>query len=125
MMKVLLAIVCSLALFLSSCATIFTNPSRRFVVGSYDPQTKIFLNNRYLGKGSATAKMRIYGTDVLVGKKQGCSTTTQRLKKKTYWGWFFFGNCLLNYCTGMLLDIATGAHRGLDRAHYILTPKCG
>ena len=120
----LLAIACSLALFSSSCATIFTRANKKFVVRSNEPQTEIFLNNHYLGKGSATAKMRPYETDVLVGKKQGCSTTTKQLNKRTYWDWFLFGNCLLNHCIGMLIDVVTGAHRGLDQEHYIVTPKC-
>ena len=124
-MKVLAIVVCGLALMSSSCATMFTTTNTRFVARSDDPQAKIFLNNRYLGKGSATAKMRSYGTDVIVGKKAGCSATTRHLNKKTYWGWFFFGNCLLNYCIGMLVDLATGAHRGLDQEHYIVTPNCG
>lgn len=121
----LLTIACSLALFSQSCATIFTNANKKFTIHSADPQTKIFFNNHYLGKGSATTKMRAYGTDLVIGKKQGCSTTTKRVNKKTYWDWFLFGNCLVNYCLGMLIDVATGAHRGLAQEHYIVTPKCG
>lgn len=119
-----LAVACGLGLFLSSCATMFTNAKTRFVARSDDPQAKIYLNNRYLGKGSATAKARRYGTDIIVGKKAGCSDATRQLDKKTYWGWFLVGNCLLNYCIGLLVDLATGAHRGLDQQHYIVTPNC-
>ena len=51
--------------------------------------------------------------------------SSDRQNKKTYWDWFLFGNCLVNYCLGMLIDVATGAHRGLAQKHYIVTPKCG
>ena len=87
--------------------------------------TKIYLNNQYLGDGSATARMRPYGTDIIIGKKPGCSDAKQRLNKVTYWGWFLFGNCLLTYCVGILIDLATGAHRGLDQTQYDVTPHCG
>ena len=105
-------------------ATVVSCLCRNGEIPSQCQPTEIYLNNQHIGNGSAAASMRPYGLDIIVGKRPGCSDTTQRLNKKTYWGWFLVGNCLLTYCTGMLIDLITGAHRGLDQKHYTVAPKC-
>ena len=121
----ILSIMCSLALFSSSCATMFADSKKRIVVKSDDPRAKIYINNRYLGKGSATTKVKAFGSEVVSGKKNGCQTTIRTVDKVTHWGWFLIGNCLTYACLGMIVDLATGAWRGVDEEYYIVTPSCG
>ncbi len=113
-----------LLVMISGCATMFTNAPRRVIVRSDDPAAKIFLDDRYLGKGSATAKIKPYGNYVLIAKKAGCSSFSHPVSKKVFLGWFLLGNCLLNWCSGILIDLLTGAHIGLDQEHYLVNPSC-
>lgn len=74
MMKVL-AVVCSLALFSSSCATMFHDTNHRVVATSSIKSAKLYHNHRFIGKGTASTFIEAHGSDVVSGKHQGAKPT--------------------------------------------------
>ena len=124
MMKVL-AVVCGLALFSSSCATMFHDTNHRVIATSSIKSAKLYHNHRFIGKGTASTFIEAHGSDVLSGKHPKCETNEQLVRKNMRWGWFLIGNCIFNACWGILVDLASGAWRGLAQKQYDVTPHCG
>lgn len=113
-----------LSVLLTGCATMFVHTNDRVVVRSDNKAAKLYLNGRYLGKGSGNAKVPKYGSYTLFAKQKGCLADSRPIDRTFYPGWFLFGNCLLNGCFGIFVDLITGAYRGLDQNNYVLNPNC-
>lgn len=113
--------------FISGCATIISGTTETIHVRSYEPGTKLFLNDREIGTEfvDVTIPKKELKYSVLSAKKDGCQAKSTNIRTR------FDSLSLL----GLLIDFGlisilavdwayTGAIHQADKANYILTPDC-
>ena len=119
-MKTLKLSVILVALFLSSCATIFSDKSDKITIHSKDPEARILVNGNEIGKGNAVYSLAKDKTAIITASKKGCSDmsvpTEQSINGVTFINLIFW--------PGYLIDAATGKIHKADPAEYTVTPNC-
>ena len=73
-MKAVAKIVLSVMIFhLTGCAAMFHGSSDQITIQSADPDSKIYMDNVLIGKGTAMASVKRNTTHSVIAKKQGCA----------------------------------------------------
>lgn len=114
-------------IFTSSCASIFNGTTERIHVRSDNPNTKLYMDNKEIGTGSATvtvAKKEMHEIR-FSAKKMGCNDASTEIDTKfnpnTLWGILID----LGLVSIFLIDwAANGATREAARRDYVLNPVC-
>ncbi|NOY73693.1 MAG: hypothetical protein GXP14_15230 [Gammaproteobacteria bacterium] len=113
------------AVLLSGCASMFNGTSQELHVRSNDDNVKFYVNEAYIGKGSAVTTLKKKNEYMITAKKEGCDLVTRPITKS------FDGTTLL----GLFIDLgifsillidgaATGAWQSFDQTNYIIDPIC-
>lgn len=124
-MKKTIALLSAILALNSGCATMFSGSSAMVSVRSDDPAAKLYVDERYVGMGSATVSVPKKGDHHIRVTKEGCSDQTAAMGKK------FDATSLL----GILIDFgivstllidgaATGAINDIEPKTYVLNPTC-
>ncbi|MGE4231895.1 MAG: PEGA domain-containing protein [Bacteriovoracia bacterium] len=109
----------------TGCATLFRGTKDTISVRSDDPDAKIFIDERYIGKGTAIQSVPKKGNHIIRVSKKGCADATQSIP------YSFDPTSLL----GILIDLgiismlvvdglATGAISSADQTNFVLNPEC-
>jgi hypothetical protein len=123
-----ISLVVIITFFTTGCAAMFHGTKETIYVRSEEQDTRFYLNNRDIGKGTSattTIGKKQLRNAVLRAEKNGCNTKSSPIETS------FDGVTLL----GILLDFgiisilvvdwaATGAVTQAAQADYILTPEC-
>ncbi len=127
-MKRAISLVVITTFVTTGCASMFHGTKETIHVRSEEQDTRFYLNNRDIGKGTSAAttiRKKELGNAVLRAEKNGCNTKSSPIETS------FDGITLL----GLLLDLgiisilvvdwgATGAVTQAAQTDYILTPEC-
>lgn len=114
-------------LVLSACASMFSGTKENIVIRSEDRETKLYLNNEYLGKGVAvtTISKKKLKNATITAEKKGCKSTIRHIETKidptTFLG------CFVDACLITVLAVdwgITGAVREATQTDYFITPIC-
>ena len=108
----------------TGCATMFVNADDRVIVRTDTKKAKLYHNGKLIGRKSASFRISHYGSNIIEAKKRGCTADMRTIDKRYYLGWFLLGNCLLNFCSGMLFDLVSGAWIGVEDKYHELEPDC-
>lgn len=125
--KILQAILCiTLSISMTGCASMFHGSSQQINIRSNDPDTKLYVNEAYAGKGATVTSFEKNKTYALKGEKEGCITATA-LPTKSFDAvslLCIFGG-LLGIVLGLVIDGAvTGAAGQYGQTSYVLDPDC-
>jgi len=121
--KIYTLIATSITLF--GCASMFNGTSQELHVRSNDDNVKFYVNEVYIGKGSAVTTLKKKNEYTIIAKKEGCDLVTQPIAKS------FDGTTLL----GLFIDLgivsillidgaATGAWQEFDQTNYVIDLNC-
>lgn len=109
----------------TGCATMFNGSSAMVSVRSDEPAAKIFVDERYVGMGSASVSVPKKGDHSIRISKEGCADQTASMGKK------FDATSLLGILidfgifTTILIDgAATGAINDIEPKNYVINPTC-
>ena len=118
-------VVAILLLQLTGCAAMFHGSSDQITIQSADPDSKIYMDNVLIGKGTAMASVKRNTTHSIIAKKQGCADnlvqTENSFDAVSLLGFFIdFGVISM-----LVIDwAATGAMWKTDPLVYHVTPIC-
>lgn len=114
-------------LFLTGCASMFSGTKETIIMRSEEKETRFYLNNEYIGEGSAVAtlsKKKLADSEIRA-TKPGCKDTVRKIETKfdptTLLG------CVLDLCivtVGVIDWGMTGAVREAAQTSYFITPVC-
>jgi hypothetical protein len=118
----LLAVTFSL---LTGCAAMFHGTTQQISIRSNVPDTDLYVNEAYVGKGSGVIALNKNGTYVITAKKEGC-TTSQYPISKSFDGITLLGVFIdLGLVSILVVDgAATGAWKQFDQTSFVLDPVC-
>lgn len=119
MKKIYTIIILAMAVGLSSCAAIFQGTTKRVVVRSTTPETKIYIDGDYKGTDMADFKLRRRNSHTIVGKKKGYETQTIFINRRTQGGWIAF-DILFNWL-GLITDAILGSWYTFDKDNVTLS----
>jgi hypothetical protein len=112
----------------ASCATMFNGSKETINVRSEQPDTRFFMNERDLGRGTSattTINKKQLGKAILRAEKEGCNSKQMPLATQ------FDATTLLGFLidfgivTILVVDwMATGAVTKAAQNDYVLTPEC-
>lgn len=107
------------------CASIFTGTSDTIHIRSEEPDTKLFVDGKLVGKNSATYVLPRKGDHVVEAVKPGCGTATYPVPYSfnavTLLGVFLD----LGIVSILVVDgLATGAAMKVSNPTIVLTPDC-
>ena len=107
-------------LLLNGCATVFGPPSDIVTVNAQDKDTKIFINDDYMGKGTASYSVPRGKTIIIAGEKEGCARNMIQSQKT------LVGITMLNifFWPGFIVDVATGAIARTEPTVYNIRLNC-
>ena len=115
-------------LMLSGCASIFSGTKENFVIQSEDKEAKLYLNDEYIGTGSAAAtisKKKLANNITIRASKKGCQDTIRHVE--TQFNPTTLLGCFLDFCIVSVVAVdwlATGAVREASQTNYFITPQC-
>lgn len=120
------ALLIALLLLNSGCATILHGTEQAIQIRSKDPAAQIFVDEKYLGTGEATAWLPKAGHPKIVVKKAGCQSAELVIPKKVD-NWSFLGIAIdLGLISILVVDWAiTGAVHQFSPTKFTLNPQCG
>ncbi|MFQ5431136.1 MAG: hypothetical protein ACE5EN_01360 [Nitrospinota bacterium] len=109
----------------TGCATMFHGSTDSITVRSEEDNTKLFVNEAYIGKNSGTTTIPKKGEVIIRAEKEGCNDQTAPVKRE------FDSTSLL----GILIDfgivsmliidgLATGAITQASQTNFVVTPDC-
>ena len=101
------ALVVSLMLILSGCATIVDGSSQPVTFNSEPSRAKIFINGANVGVTPLTIQVQRSKTTVVVAKKEGYEE--QQIPLQTKLNGYFWGNILSGGFLGSTVDYASGS----------------
>lgn len=118
-------VACMLASSLSGCASMFHGSSQQIAIRSNVPDTELFVNEAYIGKGNGVTTFKKNKNYMITARKAGCTDTSVPASKS------FDATTLL----GILIDwgiisillidgAATGAWKQFDQESYVIDPRC-
>ncbi len=122
-MKKLLLVILIIAL--NGCAAMFHGASQQVAIRSNQPDTDLYVNEAYVGKGNTVTTFKKRDNYVITARKEGCEAVSVPATKS------FDATTLL----GVLIDFgivsvllvdgaATGAWRQFDQTSFVIDPKC-
>lgn len=126
MKKTIFLLLLIQAVFLQSCAAMFSGTKETINVRSNEPGTTLFLNEMEIGRDSAVTVVSKKQDLRLRASKKGCSDAQavgpRSLNALTFLGVFIdFG-----VITIFVIDwLATGAIWSFDQTNFVITPNCG
>lgn len=107
---------------LSGCASMFHGVSEQVGIRSNIDDTKIYVNEQYIGKGNGVATFKKNKNYMIVARKEGCTDTSVPASKSfdatTLLGVFF-------YFIPTIIDGITGAWQQFDQTTFVVDPDCG
>lgn len=112
-------------LLTTGCASMFHGSTQQIAIRSNVPDTELFVNEAYVGKGSGVTTFKKNQNYVITARKEGCTAASIPASKS------FDATTLL----GILLDwgiisilvvdgIGTGAWQQFDQTNYVIDPQC-
>lgn len=123
-MQEVIAILLS-SLVLTGCATIFNGSSQQVSIRSNIDDTKLYVNEQYVGKGNGVTTFKKKKDYTIIARKEGCTDVSVSATKS------FDATTLL----GILIDwgiisvlivdgIGTGAWQEFDQTNFVIDPNC-
>ena len=112
-----MGIILMVGLFASSCATIFQGTTKRVLIISHTPDTKIYVNGRYRGLDAVTVRLprgKDYG---IIFEKKGYKTQHAFIDSNPQVIWLFLGFLWL---PGLLVDLFTSSWYTFSRTRVIV-----
>ena len=118
-------VVAAAAISITGCAAMFNGASEQAYIRSNDADAKIYLNEAFLGKGSAVTVLKKKEDYTIRVEKDGCTASTYPVTKS------FDATTLLGVLidfgvvTVLLVDgLATGAWQDFDQTSFVVDPSC-
>lgn len=115
-------------MLLTGCASIFSGTKENFVIQSEDKESRLYVNEEYIGTGAGTitvSKKKLADDITIRASKTGCQDTIRHVETKID-GVTFLG-CLIDFCVVSVIGVdwlATGAVREATQTSYTVTPIC-
>lgn len=114
-----------IAIVNSGCATMFNGSSANITVRSEEPGAKIYVNEAFVGTGSATVSVPKKGNSSIRVAKEGCTDQTQAMGKRfdptsllgIFLDWGIFSMLIVD-------GAATGAISDIEPKNYVVNPSC-
>lgn len=125
MRKTIISILLIQAVFLQSCAAMFSGTKETFNVRSNEPGTTLFLNEVEIGRDSAVTVVSKKKDVRIRASKKGCSDG-QAVAEKSFNPVTLLG-ILIDWGVISILVIdwlATGAIWSFDQTNFVVTPNC-
>jgi hypothetical protein len=121
-----IAVLVSMVLpFFSGCAAMFHGTTQQVSIRSNTPDTELYVNETYLGKGDTITALRKNKDYSITARKNGCHPTTVPVLK-TFDPLTLLG-ILLDWglFSVLIIDgVATGAWQQFDQTSYVVDPLC-
>ncbi|MCA9459576.1 MAG: hypothetical protein H7A23_00040 [Leptospiraceae bacterium] len=113
------------AIFLQSCAAMFSGTKETIMVRSNEPGTSLYINEMEVGRDSAVTVVSKKQDLRLRASKKGCSDA-QAVGQKSFNAVTLLGLFIdFGIITIIVIDwLATGAIWSFDQTNFVLTPNC-
>lgn len=114
-----------LSISLVGCAAMFNGSSQTMSIRSTMPDTKLYVNEAYIGQGNGTETFRKKQNYTITARKEGCRDTSV-VATKSFDPTTLLG-ILIDYGIISILIVdgaATGAIQKFDKTSYTVDPDC-
>ena len=125
MRKTIFLILLIQAVFLQSCAAMFSGTKETINVRSNEPGTTLFINEVEVGRDSAVTVVSKKQDLRIRASKKGCSDG-QAIGQKSFNAITLLGVLIdFGVITIIVIDwLATGAIMSFDQTNFVVTPNC-
>lgn len=120
MNKIALSVALFSTILLSGCSSMFNGTSQQVGIRSNVDDAKLYVNERYIGKGNGVTTFKKSKNYVIVARKEGCTDASQLATKS------FDATTLLGIypLVPIIIDGITGAWQEFDQTSYVIDPQC-
>lgn len=120
--KTAVVLLLAASLCTQSCAVMFQGSKKDVTVRTTTPGASIWIDGEKKGTDAVTERLSRKSDHTILVKKDGCSTQSLSVEKKTQVGWIIF-DALFNWLA-FATDAPTGAWNTFEKSNYTVELDC-